>query len=147
MREMDVLSPGNSRGKCQYLQANPRREGLPKTVTEWKREREDRRRLRREERGRTGNSDLKSDSEGEELSPFDILNSSCLESGGGVRRSARIRGAKKGTSSSQGLLGSSYRKIASTTQQTAPLVLSPDAGVEDVTGTKPSTAPPRRQWI
>ena len=56
--------------------------------------------MRREERGRTGNSDLKSDSEGEELSPFDILNSSCLESGGGVRRSARIRGAKKETSSS-----------------------------------------------
>ena len=36
MRSMDVVSPGNSLDRCQTLKPNPRRAGLPRTVTEWK---------------------------------------------------------------------------------------------------------------
>ena len=56
MRDMDVTSPGNSFDHCQQLRPNPRREGLPRTVTEWQ--------AQREQRG-----DL---SEGEGMTAYDI---------------------------------------------------------------------------
>ena len=59
MRDMDVTSPGNSFDHCQQLRPNPRREGLPRTVTEWQ--------AQREQRG-----DL---SEGEGMTAYDIMNS------------------------------------------------------------------------
>ena len=89
---MNVLVPENCRDHCQHLANNPRREGLPKTVTEWRLQREERRRIRREERRRTKDADLKSESESEEISAFDII-SSGLQSGNvaPLRRSARIK--------------------------------------------------------
>ena len=140
MRDMDVLSPGNSRDRCQHLQANPRREGLPRTVTEWRKEREERRKIRREERRGLGNSDIKSDSEGEELSAFDILNSTEQELGKEVRRSERIRSGRRGTKGSQKPLGSSFHRSASSTQK-AVLTLTPDEGLGERSGTIPEDPP------
>ena len=97
MREMDVLSPGSSHDRCQYLKTNPRREGLPRTVTQWRQEREERRQKRREERVRLGKPDLKSDSETEEPSAFAISNAATESTSGGFRRSKRL-GAKGGES-------------------------------------------------
>ena len=71
------MVPENCRDHCQHLANNPRREGLPKTVTEWRLQREERRRIRREERRRTKDVDLRSESEGEDISAFDIIIDEC----------------------------------------------------------------------
>ena len=44
MRDMDVMSPGNSYDHTQHLSPNPRRAGLPSSVTEWKAQADARRR-------------------------------------------------------------------------------------------------------
>ena len=72
MREMDIQPTGSFYERCQKLPPNPRREGLPKTVTEWFALREQRRKKRREERVRLNQQDTQSDSEDEELTAYDI---------------------------------------------------------------------------
>ena len=115
MRELDVLSPGNYYDRCQHLVNNPRREGLPKTVTEWRAMREERRAKRREERIRTNNAELRSESEGEELSAFEIANLETQETPSPpTRRSARIRG-KQISKSSRGKVGRATQGLGSTT--------------------------------
>ena len=78
MRDMDVTSPGNSFDHCQQLRPNPRREGLPRTVTEWQ--------AQREQRG-----DL---SEGEGMTAYDIMNSGNTNSNSKVR-TRNSRGLRK----------------------------------------------------
>ena len=81
MRDLDVLSPGNSYDHCQTLQPNPRRAGLPRTVSEW-------RDLRREKHGQTQTT---STAEIENFSAFEEMRSSGNETLTGRRRSTRVQ--------------------------------------------------------
>ena len=117
MREMDVLSPGNSHDRCQYLKTNPRREGLPRTVTQWRQEREERRQKRREERVRLGKPDLKSDSEAEGPSAFEITNTESTSNS--TRRSARLK-ARRGNAPSVLTLESATSQETRTGSSKAP---------------------------
>ena len=74
MRELDVLSPGNFTDRSQHFQPNPRREGLPKTVTEWRARKEERKEERRRQRA-LGIGITQSESEDDERTAFDITNS------------------------------------------------------------------------
>ena len=140
MREMDVLSPGTSYDRCQYLKSNPRREGLPRTVTEWREKREERRQERRLERERLNNPDLRSESEGEDLSAFDIVNSEQDNGPVGVRRSERVRGKRRASR-----LGNQDPKVLGARPQhhssSSTPVLTLDPIPENSTGTGETLSP------
>ena len=74
MRDMKVTSPGNSHDRCQLFQPNPRREGLPKTVTEW---RANRLNQKRGDKGQpsTSNDIVHDESEEEFITAYDIMKS------------------------------------------------------------------------
>ena len=91
MRELDVSSPGNFSDRCQHLQPNPRREGLPKTVTEWRATKERRKEERRQQR-LLGKGNSQSESEDEDRTAFDITNSGQDDPALPQRRSARLKG-------------------------------------------------------
>ena len=84
---------------------------------------------------------MRSESEGEEQSAFEILRSPNPVVGRKVRRSERIQGGRGGGRNPQGSLGSSYQTCAPSSQQTEPLILSPEAGLGNVTGISPGATP------
>ena len=94
MRELDVSSPGNFSDRCQHLQPNPRREGLPKTVTEWRARKERRKEERRQQR-LLGKGNPQSESEDDERTAFDISNSGQEDPAVPQRRSTRLKGKKR----------------------------------------------------
>ena len=84
MREMSVKTPGNSIDCCQHLRPNPRRMGLPRTVTEW--------RALREQRLNDPTSQANHSSH--ELTAYEIMKMDNPDTSSSVRRSERIKKTK-----------------------------------------------------
>ena len=151
MRDMDVMSPGNSYDRTQHLSPNPRRAGLPRTVTEWKAQAD----ARRQAKLQCKNGQTSDDFQNDELSAFEIAQSMVESQTSSQTRSSarllqknsskRLQPAKLGSSNflTQLATRSTELKIARNTQ-TPVLTLSPDSsqGCEGNKPVQPSTLSP-----